>query len=191
MPASRLWGRTRDISNASATTVQPLVDPRTWAAPPPSGIRRFLPILRWLAAYDRRSVRFDVIAGATARGLLVLRLESPLFYANPTPVRDRIKRLVGASQPPPHALIVDAGANDRLDITAAEMLSELVQTMHTAGIDVALVDVRQPVIRMARRSGLLEQLGQARASHTIDEAVHALSSASRSAVPGVAGAEVR
>ena len=47
------------------------VDPRAWAAPGPSGIRRYVPILTWLPAYDRSFLRFDVIAGATVWGLLV------------------------------------------------------------------------------------------------------------------------
>ena len=46
-------------------------DPRRWATPPPSGIRRYVPLLRWLPAYDRTWLRFDVIAGATIWGLLV------------------------------------------------------------------------------------------------------------------------
>jgi sulfate permease, SulP family len=108
--------------------------------------------------------------------LLVLRLETPLFYANATPVRDRIKTLVGASEPPPKALIIDIGGNERLDITSAEMLADLVRTMHSAGIDVALAEVRQPVIRIARRSGLAKQLGADRIFHTIDGAVHAVGS---------------
>jgi MFS superfamily sulfate permease-like transporter len=33
--------------------------------------------------------------------VVLLRLEAPLFYANATPVRDRIKRLVGETVPPP------------------------------------------------------------------------------------------
>ena len=107
-------------------------------------------------------------------GSAVLRLESPLFYANATPVRDRIKALVGACDPPPRALILDAGANDRLDITAAEMLDELVRTMRSARIDVAIADARQPVIRMARRAGLVQELGDSRIFHTIDAAVQAL-----------------
>jgi SulP family sulfate permease len=107
--------------------------------------------------------------------VLVLRLEAPLFYANATPVRDRIKTLVGSTEPPPRALIIDIGGTDRLDVTSAEMLTELVHTMHSAGIDVAFADVRQPVIRMGRRSGLLTQVGENRVFHTIDEAVQALS----------------
>ncbi len=46
-------------------------DPRDWAAPKPSGLHRLLPILTWLPSYDRTSVRFDLIAGATLWGLLV------------------------------------------------------------------------------------------------------------------------
>jgi len=110
----------------------------------------------------------------------VLRLESPLFYANATPIRDRVKALVGSSDPTPKALIIDAGANDRLDITSAETLTGLVRSIHSAGIDVALVDVRQPVIRMARRAGLVRELGGNRIFHTIDEAVDALHSSAES-----------
>jgi sulfate permease, SulP family len=106
--------------------------------------------------------------------LLVLRLEAPLFYANATPVRDRIKTLVGMTAPTPKALIIDLGGNERLDITSADMLTELVQTMHSAGVDLALADVRQPVTRMARRSGLARRLGEDMIFHTIDEAVQAL-----------------
>jgi MFS superfamily sulfate permease-like transporter len=47
------------------------VDPSSWATPPPSGIRRYVPILTWLPAYDRGNLRFDAIAGATIWGLLV------------------------------------------------------------------------------------------------------------------------
>jgi sulfate permease, SulP family len=111
--------------------------------------------------------------------LLVLRLESPLFYANATPVRDRIKALVGATDPTPRALVLDAGANDRIDITSVEMLTQLVHTLRSAGIDFALADVRQPVIDMARRAGLLDELGSNRIFHTIDEAVDAIANAPR------------
>ena len=116
-------------------------------------------------------------------GLLVLRLEAPLFYANATPVRDRIKTLIGESDPPPKALIVDIGGNERLDITSAEMLTELVQTIRSAGVDVALADVRQPVIKMARRSGLAKRLGEDRICHTIDQAIRAVSGTSDRARP--------
>src|SRR3954449_12051717 len=46
-------------------------DPRDWAQPRPTGLRRWVPLLTWLPAYDRRLLRFDAIAGATLWGLLV------------------------------------------------------------------------------------------------------------------------
>jgi sulfate permease, SulP family len=107
-------------------------------------------------------------------GLLVLRLEAPLFYANATPVRNQIKTLVGAGNPVPRVVVLDAGTITRLDITSAEMLTQLTSDLRSAGIDFALADVRLPVIEMARRSGLLAQLGKDRVFKTIDEAVQTL-----------------
>ena len=111
----------------------------------------------------------------TTAGLLVLRLEAPLFYANASVVRKRIKTLVGAADRTPRAVVLDMGANgDRLDITGAQMLSALLRELHAARVDVALVEMRLPVVEMARRSGLLETLGEDRVFHTIQEAVRAL-----------------
>jgi sulfate permease, SulP family len=110
----------------------------------------------------------------TVPGLLVLRLEAPLWYANATLVRDRVKMLVGQSDPIPHAVIVAAGASASLDVTSTEMLEELITTLRSAGIDFALADVRLPVVAMARRSRLLGIIGEERIFHTVEEAVEAL-----------------
>lgn len=109
--------------------------------------------------------------------LLVLRLEAPLFYANATLVRDQIKHLVGASDPLPRAVILEPTAGDALDITSAEVLQQLTTTLRSAGIDFALADLRQPVIEAARRTGLLETLGEDHIYRTLDEAVQTLSNA--------------
>jgi MFS superfamily sulfate permease-like transporter len=107
--------------------------------------------------------------------LRVLRLEAPLFYANATLVRDRVKYLVGASDPLPKVVILELLANPALDITSTEMLEQLTTTLRSAGIDVALADLRQPVIDMATRTGLLETLGKDRIFLTVDDAVRTLS----------------
>jgi SulP family sulfate permease len=111
----------------------------------------------------------------TVPGLLVLRLEAPLWYANAKLVRDRVKMLVGRSDPLPHAVIVAAGASDSLDVTSAEMLEDLIATLRSAGIDFALADVRLPVLKMARRSRLFGIIGEDHIFHTVEEAVKALS----------------
>jgi sulfate permease, SulP family len=109
--------------------------------------------------------------------VLLLRLDSALFYANAAPVCDRIKRLVGQARPGPKAVILDVGVVDRLDLTSAEVMDELVRVLHSAGLDVGLAEVRQPVVEMARRTGLVDTVGEARIFHTIDEALEAIAGA--------------
>jgi len=66
-----------------------------------------------------------------------------------------------------------------------------VGTMRSAGIEVALAEVRRPLIEMARRSGLLVRLGEDRFFHTIDAAVAALGGGSgRPRRPGTNDPEV-
>ena len=108
-------------------------------------------------------------------GLLVLRLESPLFYANAVQVRDRVKYLVGVSNPLPRAVVLEAGATVDLDITSAEALEQLVTQLRAADIDFALADIRQPMIRQLQRTGLLKVVREDKVFRTVDEAVVALS----------------
>jgi high affinity sulfate transporter 1 len=108
--------------------------------------------------------------------LLIVRVEAALFYANANLVRDHIKKLVGASDPLPRAVVLELTANAGLDITSAEMLEQLIKTLHSAGIDVALADLRQPVVDVARRTGLLETLGEDRLFLTLADAVRTMGS---------------
>jgi SulP family sulfate permease len=117
-------------------------------------------------------------------GLLVLRLDAPLFYANSGGVGDSIKRLVGAADPLPHAVILDAGVNDSLDITSEAMLGRLVTELRSAGIDFALAEARHPVTGMARRSRLLELLGTDRVFDTVEQAVTTLEKPAAAATAG-------
>jgi MFS superfamily sulfate permease-like transporter len=107
-------------------------------------------------------------------GLLVLRLEAPMFYANASLVCDTVTRLAGASEPVPNAVVLDIGPNSGLDITSSENLVELVRTLRAGGVDIGLAEVRTDVRETARRTGALEEIGEDHLFHTIDEAVQAL-----------------
>jgi sulfate permease, SulP family len=107
-------------------------------------------------------------------GVLLVRLEAPLFYANAALVAGTIKRLVGASEPLPAAVILDGGAIEDLDITSAAVLEAMVTALHATGIDFALADVRGFVLDTAGRLGVLDTIGADHAFRTIDEAVRAL-----------------
>jgi high affinity sulfate transporter 1 len=117
-------------------------------------------------------------------GLLVLRLEAPLFYANASPVAEAIKRLVGESKPPPRAVVLDFGPNAHLDITSSEKLAELVAALRSAGIDFAIAEVRKPALDAANRSGVLAAIGDDHVFPTIDAAVTGLTRAHPPQAPG-------
>jgi MFS superfamily sulfate permease-like transporter len=112
-------------------------------------------------------------------GLLLLRLDAPIFYANATLVRDRIKRLVGGADPTPTAVILDVGANGELDITSVEMLTALVATLRAAGVDLALAEAHKPAVDTMRSSGFLTALGEDHVFDTVGEAVDGLSEPNR------------
>ncbi len=56
------------------------------------------------------------------------------------------------------------------------MPAHLVSTLRSAGVELALAEVRLPVVDAARRDGLPAEVGEDRVFPTLDEAVQALGS---------------
>jgi high affinity sulfate transporter 1 len=107
-------------------------------------------------------------------GVLVVRLDAPLYYANALTVSDRLLEAVETADPRPRAVVFDATALDSLDITSAEMLEKLVAKLRAEGIELVAAEVHAPVLAFARRTGLLQSLGEDRIYPTVDAAVRAL-----------------
>ncbi len=72
----------------------------------------------------------------TARGIVVLRPESGLFFANAEEVRDRVNREAEADGT--RAIVLDAETMPFIDLTAATMLSELERDLGRAGVKLVL-----------------------------------------------------
>jgi len=106
-------------------------------------------------------------------GVLILRIDAPMYYANALTVRDRVKELVEGAQTPPQALIFDAAAQDSLDITSAEVVKGLVKELHGQGIEVYAAEVHDPVLEFGRMSGLFELFDKGHIFPTVDAAVAA------------------
>jgi MFS superfamily sulfate permease-like transporter len=112
-------------------------------------------------------------------GLLILRLNSPLFYANAQSVRDQTKLLVDEADPSLRAVIIDAVAQDELDVTSAEMLKKLYTELQERGIVVYLAQVHAPVLEFARRVGLDVVIADDHVFPTVSEAVAAFEESTR------------
>ena len=106
-------------------------------------------------------------------GLLIYRIDDELFFANTAFfVRDVTQRLV-ASEPPDVALCIDAEGMSDIDTTAVQQLGELLDELDTADIAVSMARVRQPVLDMLDRSGLLDRIGEQNIHLEVDDAVAA------------------
>src|SRR6476659_9896270 len=108
-------------------------DPRAWAAPPPPLPRRLIPILTWLPAYDRRWLRFDVIAGATVWGLLVPEMIAYAGLAGLPPqagLYTLLVTLVAYAVMGTSRHVVVAGTSG-----AAVLVASAVSDLHPAGAD--------------------------------------------------------
>ncbi len=107
-------------------------------------------------------------------GVLIVRVDGPLYYANALTVRDRVKVMLAAMAPPPRAVLLDAAAQDQLDLTSTDMLKSLVRELQAKGIAVYLADVHAPVLAQARKTGLLEAISEDHVCPTVDAAVRTI-----------------
>ena len=69
-------------------------------------------------------------------GVLIVRADGALYYANALTIRDRVKAMIEEMQPPPKTVIIDASAQDQLDLTSADMLKSLVKELQGRGMAV-------------------------------------------------------
>jgi SulP family sulfate permease len=107
-------------------------------------------------------------------GVLILRLDGPMYYANALTVRDRVKTLVEEAETPPRAIVLDASAQYELDITSSDVLKGLVKQLHSKGIAVYAAEVHAQVVESARKTGLIEVVGEDHIFATLDAALAAL-----------------
>jgi MFS superfamily sulfate permease-like transporter len=132
------------------------------------------------ASLGRAPVNKDVFSDVSRHpenvpvpGLLILRLDSPLYYANSQGVRDRIRNLIDSTEPSPRALLLDLAAQDELDVTSADMLKKLFAELGQRGLAVYLADVHVPVREFAKRAGLFDTITEDHVFPTVPAAVTA------------------
>jgi high affinity sulfate transporter 1 len=110
--------------------------------------------------------------GRLIPGLVLLRWDAPLFFANAELFHDRVLAVVAAAPPPVHWLVVTAEPVTSVDVTSADMLRELDDELRASGVVLHFAEMKDPVKDKLRRFGLAERFAR-RFFATIDEAVGA------------------
>ena len=107
-------------------------------------------------------------------GLLIVRPDAPLFFANANTLHSQIRRLLSFATISPQALILDLGASDDLDVPSTDMLKSLIEELQETDIRILLAGVKSITRTRLEHSGLLERIGEANLYLSVPEAVEAL-----------------
>ncbi len=101
------------------------------------------------------------------KGVLAVRSDGPLFYANTDAMKQRVLALVRAAEPRPATVVFDLAASTELDVQTADTLGELIDELEKDGIELRLANVRKPALEILDLSGVARRV---HISASLDEA---------------------
>jgi MFS superfamily sulfate permease-like transporter len=93
-------------------------------------------------------------------GLLIVRWDAPIFFANANIFRKMIREQIAAATPTPFWVIVAAQPVTDVDSTAADMLVDLDEELNAAGIHLVIAELKDHVREKIERYGLLDTIDQ-------------------------------
>jgi sulfate permease, SulP family len=103
-------------------------------------------------------------------GVVVVRIDGPLFFADADRFRTEVKRLAREEQPL-LGVVVDTDAVTLTDTDGADILAQVAGELSRQGAELALARVHQTTRTLWARAGLLYVIGADAVFETIDEAV--------------------
>ncbi len=105
-------------------------------------------------------------------GLVILRFDAPLFFANARTFREQVRRLASVD-PPPAWILVAAEPITDVDTTAADMLEDLDEALNAKGTSLVFAEMKDPVRRKIERYELTRTIDPAHFFPTLEAAVDA------------------
>jgi SulP family sulfate permease len=102
-------------------------------------------------------------------GLLLLRPEGPIFFANAAQIAHRIEPLVREAQP--KIVAVDASGVLDMEYTAVKMFAQLAKRQSQYGVELWLIGMTPRVLAIVQRSPLGQLLGRERMHFNLEIAV--------------------
>lgn len=105
-------------------------------------------------------------------GMIIVRPDAPIFFANANRIREEIMSLVHSSKTPTKVVVIDLESTDELDLPSLDMLSELKSRLDDLKVGLNLARVHGSVRRFLQRSSLLDKIGEENIYAHVDQAVH-------------------
>jgi SulP family sulfate permease len=107
----------------------------------------------------------------TFPGLLIVRPEGRIYFANVGNVGSRLNALVKAGSP--RVILLDCSAIPGFEYTALKMLVEAEERLRADGTELWLAALSPEVLDLVRRTPLAERLGRERMFFSVEQAVEA------------------
>jgi high affinity sulfate transporter 1 len=104
-------------------------------------------------------------------GLVLFRWDAPLFFANAELFHERVLDAVANAPTPVRWLVVAAEPVTSVDVTAADVVCELDDTLRGVGIELFFAEMKDPVKDKLKRFGLFTRFGEQTFFATVGEAV--------------------
>lgn len=106
----------------------------------------------------------------TFPGVMVLRVNAPMFWVTAAPIVDAVLAEVDAA-PDTLALVLDLESTNQMDTTSADALASLLTSLRKRNVDLYLVRVIRPVRTVLRGTGLIGRIGEDHLWHSISQGV--------------------
>ncbi|MEJ1156701.1 SulP family inorganic anion transporter [Prosthecomicrobium sp. N25] len=107
----------------------------------------------------------------TLPGLLILRTEGRVYFANAAAIGEKIRAAV--AERAPSVLLIDCSAIPDIEYTAAKMLAEAEAEFGAAGVELWLAALNPEALELLRSIGLADKLGRSRMFFNVEMAVAA------------------
>ncbi len=109
----------------------------------------------------------------TFHGIVVVRLDSGLFFATAQALDDRIRALTEHGPEPLRGVVLDFEAVPFIDSQGAEQLARIDELIRVKGATLHLARVKPPVEAVLARDGLIDRIGADHLHGNIHRAVEA------------------
>ena len=109
----------------------------------------------------------------TLAGIVVVRLDSGLFFATAQALEDRVRALTEEGPEPLRGVVLDLEAVAFIDSQGAEQLSQIHGLVEARGATLHLARVKPPVLVVLTRDGLIDRIGADHLHGNVHRAVEA------------------
>ncbi|MEU1973117.1 sulfate permease [Microbacterium sp. NPDC019599] len=122
--------------------------------------------------------------GERIPGIVIVRFDAPLFFANGAVFDDWVRARVEAAQPGVHTVILAAEPITDIDTTAIDELVELDEYLQVHGIRLIIAEMKDPVKDTLREYGMAGRFSPDRFAPTVGAAVDELTGELRGDLDG-------